>query len=232
MEFKTLVNPKVCSSAVVQVSTAVIDGCTPDDLRITAQDREKLPSGLLRAPLKRQQQFLASEFCIQEAMRHMLEQQPRIDSSGCDCLPLDRRIWCTTKTQSFASAAVSLKPSIRFLGIDSECIFPEEATSRLWNLILSKREIAFYEWHAKSLIDRCQFISLVFSAKQSIFKAANQMHLRQMKHQDLTIKPLLDGSKQFQFTCHRGYLNRLFGGTSVRGRYDFCYQHVHTAIEI
>ena len=227
MEFKALTNPQICSSSIIQVSTEVAAPALAAPAQaISLQDQQRLPYGLLRAPIHRQKQYLAREYCLQEALRTLKSHATRRLQVTTPTL------WSTTKTQNFASAAVSLEGTLRFLGIDSERIFTEEASQRLWTLILTKRELAFYQWHAKQHLSRNQYLSLVFSAKQSIFKAADCFEYQQLRHQDISVEPDLSTKRDFYFCCHRGRLKGVFNRSESRGRYDFCYQHVHTAIEI
>jgi len=133
---------------------------------------ELLPPQLAKAVPKRQAEFVAGRLCAMEALR----------AAGCiDVVPpgihADRSpVWpegfvgSITHAEGFASAAVAPCSRVRGIGIDSERIMNEATAAETAAVIVSEAEQSILLESGPNGISRAQRVTLVFSAKESVYK--------------------------------------------------------------
>ncbi|MGY2292226.1 4'-phosphopantetheinyl transferase family protein [Pseudomonas sp. SDO528_S397] len=124
------------------------------------------PASIQRSVPKRQAEFLAGRLCARAALQ-------RLD--GLDCVPAigeDRApVWpahisgSITHSTGQAAAIVGHKARWRGLGMDLENLLPLERAERLAGEILTPDEMRRMNG------DIAQWVTLTFSAKESLFKA-------------------------------------------------------------
>ena len=129
-----------------------------------------LPDTLARAVLKRQVEFAAGRFCAREALQKLGHHSPATLAIGQHRAPL----WPTgylgsiSHGDGLAIAVATSSREWRGLGIDIERILTNEAAQPLHEHLMKAPELAIGEAAGLSLGD---WLSLVFSAKESLFKA-------------------------------------------------------------
>lgn len=228
MLFETISSPNIVGPQTFLVSARIN---IEHNQSTRVQEQFKLPSALVHSSTRRQLQFLAGRHCMSEAIKAAYCGRCLPEWTFESYLP-NGLISSTTQTSSFVSAAVSFQERTRLLGIDSECIFTEEALRCLWPIVLTKREVAFYEWNYRQLMSRHEYISLIFSAKQSLMKAFSPFSHKTLGFQDFLVTPDESGSKYFNFEVLKSISHIFNKGFHAKGLFDFCYDHVHTAVEL
>jgi enterobactin synthetase component D len=129
----------------------------------------EFPPQLARSVPERRLEFLAGRVCAQRALQRAGYPGNAAVAIGEQRAP----VWPPGFTGSIAHgggtawAVVAPQASYRGLGIDLEKIVAPATARNLWNTVLSPRE------HARArlaALSEEQFLSLVFSAKESLFK--------------------------------------------------------------
>ncbi|MDK1290476.1 4'-phosphopantetheinyl transferase family protein [Pseudoalteromonas umbrosa] len=134
-----------------------------------AHFNQPLPSKLERAVAKRKAEYLAGRVCAAQALEQ-LKHPHYIVQSAEDRSP----IWPTgvcgsiTHSKGVAMAVVTDNPAILGLGIDIEHMMSDKQELELQSQILRDDEAAAFESLGQ---DHLNPLTLVFSAKESIYKA-------------------------------------------------------------
>ncbi|AIG02347.1 putative phosphopantetheinyl transferase [Pseudomonas fluorescens] len=128
------------------------------------------PASIQRSVAKRQAEFLAGRLCARSALKQL---------AGLDFIPAigeDRApVWpghisgSITHSTGHAAAIVGHKAQWRGLGMDLENLLPLERAERLAGEILTPDEMQ--RMGAGSREQIAQWVTLTFSAKESLFKA-------------------------------------------------------------
>lgn len=128
------------------------------------------PPSVARAVAKRQAEYLAGRFCAREGLQR-LTGQPITPALGDDRAP----VWpagCVgsiTHTQGWAAAVIGQQQHYAGLGLDAEVIMPDDRALPLSRQILTPSEQARFGSELASQAG--YFMTLVFSLKESLFKA-------------------------------------------------------------
>jgi enterobactin synthetase component D len=129
-----------------------------------------LPARLERAVLKRQVEFLAGRVCAQQAIEALTGATPAVIPAQPDRAPEwpPGIVGAITHTANYAAALVAAETHYQGIGIDCEVVLAPK------NLPLQKHicvpeelealQAAHHDWSAE------QLLTLVFSAKESLFK--------------------------------------------------------------
>ncbi len=130
------------------------------------------PETLLTAVNKRQAEFLAGRICAKTVLSHMGIAHHTINTDT------ERRpIWPSgiigsiTHTHNIAAAIVAPADKYLAIGLDYEQIVTHSSLEELSGTILTTKERAFLKTQRKN--ERHTYFSLVFSLKESLFKALN-----------------------------------------------------------
>jgi enterobactin synthetase component D len=130
-----------------------------------------LPNSLKNAHQKRQNEFLAGRYCAIQAAKQL-----NVDLLTLPINPHDRAPeWPENLTGSLshskkmAIAAVALRIKGLMIGVDLENIISLERVEIIEGIVASKNELKII--HAFSRPDKLSLYTLLFSAKESIYKA-------------------------------------------------------------
>ncbi|WP_423739619.1 4'-phosphopantetheinyl transferase family protein [Cupriavidus basilensis] len=128
----------------------------------------RLPASLHNAVAKRQREFLAGRDCAQKALRLAGCPGVAVLPIGLDRLPVWPTGWVGSISHcaTMACAIVASKTRYRALGIDVECIMSEELSTELGEFVATEAELAHFAGLGRPL-----GVTLVFSAKEALFKA-------------------------------------------------------------
>ncbi len=132
----------------------------------------ELPATLERAHAKRRIQFLAGRVCARGAIEQV---RPNVsigalpqDADGCPIWP-DGLVGSISHSATFATAAVALRSDAYGLGVDVEPVMSREAAADVARLVASDDEMRRVTQAAS--LGPLETLTLVFSAKESLFKA-------------------------------------------------------------
>lgn len=165
-----------------------------------------LPNGLLNAVPKRKAEFLAGRYSAKQLARAL--EISRVDSIEVKIGLHREPIWplglkgSITHNGSTAICLMSKSPQVCSLGIDIETIMSEDLARNISSQICNKQEVQLLL--SQEIIKR-KAITLIFSAKESIFKA---LYSKVGKYFDFDEAVLMDVNLSNSRMCYQ--LNRSF----------------------
>lgn len=192
-----------------------------------------LPQSLNSAVQKRKAEYAAGRFCARKALAQLgysLDEDIRVGANREPLWPLGY-VGSITHTHGYASAVVASLNKIRAVGIDSESwIDPERADNISRQILTSRENFAEYRHLFES---PGQYLTCVFSAKESLFKCLFPLVNRFFDFHAAVITPLSAGSKacgEFRFELLEDLNAEFCTGYSGIGSYCSCTNFVHTAV--
>lgn len=187
--------------------------------------KNQLPADLNRAVPKRQAEFMAGRWCVAQLYRqHRVQSQspwPKISESRAPIWP---KGWTGSITHSsgHAAAVIGSRSNCTALGLDLEPIIEEKTAQKVRGYILHPDE--------ERLVTDQLTLSLIFSFKESIYKALNPILKRFIGFQEVVVSHIDQGQICFSIT---GPLTADFPEDfPVQGRYLITEGFVITAYEV
>lgn len=197
-----------------------------------------LPSSLDGAVQKRKAEFIAGRYCARAALAQLdcnlpVTQDDAAIGIGANREPLwpQNIVGSITHTHGYASAIVAGRDKVRAVGVDSETWIDAERAENLRRQILTSTEdhtdcANFFESHR-------HYLTLVFSAKESLFKCLFPLVNRFFDFHAAVITPLPSGSAingEFRYELLEDLDGEFRKGYSGRGCYSVQPDFVHTAV--
>ncbi len=190
-----------------------------------------LPAPLLGAVRKRQTEFLAGRFCAREAMRACA---PEHGDAAIAIGPSREPLWppaivgAITHSHGFASVAVARRADASGLGLDVEGVMSEKLAGEVLESIAANDEIA-------RLVDMTGWstavvLTLVFSAKETVFKCLYPQVRRYFDFRDASVVTLDPACGRFSARLLRSLTPGLPAGHPLDGRFERDEHMVCTAM--
>jgi enterobactin synthetase component D len=207
-----------------------------ESVRFAPGDEERfekidLPMRLERAVPKRRLEFRAGRFCAREALERLVPSWGRAPVPiGIDRAP----VWpagvlgSITHADGFAAAVVARAADARGLGLDSERIIDASAMDAVAELATTHGELAALV-HVR--LSEAVVLTLVFSAKESLFKCLYPLVGRYFDFEDATVVDVSEETSTFT-TELRIPLGSFPAMARMRGRFVVADGLVHTAITL
>jgi enterobactin synthetase component D len=225
-------SPKIMPEPVVQVSARVdLRSGTPLDMIVPGI---RLPRRLRGAARARQIEFLAGRACAAQAIARvnagLSGTVPRMLRSGAPGFP-QGTTGSICHAAGFVSAAAANRSTFDAIGIDTEIIARGRRASRVAGRVATRLELEAAIDQAP--VDRETAVTLLFSAKESLFKALYSRVRRSFDFLDARVEAIGDGSSG----CVRARLlvtldPRARQGATFEGRFEIADGYVHTGIVI
>lgn len=189
-----------------------------------------LPERLETAIPKRKAEFLAGRYCAQKALKKMgvsCSHTIAIGENRVPCWPAGT-VGSITHSKGFASAIVASSDVARSIGVDSEALIAEKTANNVSRHILTDMER--YEENAGLVSSDRQYLTLIFSAKESIFKCLYPLVQQyfDFRHAMVTLDPEQPGHFHFQLLKDLG--GEFSSGFSASGYFALNEDFVHTAV--
>jgi enterobactin synthetase component D len=205
-------------------ATMVTVAFTPD----AAFGDGQLPPELVKAAPERQRQFLAGRYCALAALRVHSGRCPVHVGRG----PGGEPLWpagltgSVTHTRDFAAAAVAGSGQARSIGIDTEEIVTTPSVGRLSSLVLLAAEPDL----GGPALDNATRFTLVFSAKESLFKCLYPLVRRRFYYPDVALRALDLTSGTFAAELVTTLSAEFRAGWRVTGKFVIDGRRVHTGV--
>lgn len=151
-------------------ATAIACQFEPEQIAFFLQAGLSLPSALSKAVAKRQTEFLAGRYCVQQLYQQSgrLLELPAYRENQCPVWPAGY-LGSISHTRGIAAAVVGLSRDYRGLGLDLEYKMSIETAERVKKSILRPDEIGLLAQSDDWIRD----LTIVFSFKESLYKALN-----------------------------------------------------------
>ena len=190
----------------------------------------ELPSELRRAIPRRQRQFRAGRFCALEALRMLVPARtftsPGRAAGGAPVWP-EGMTGSITHTDDFTSAAVAHATDVAAIGIDSEQVVSNARARAVVSVVSQPVEL---ERAREAGCDTAQALTLVFSAKESIFKCLHPLVGVWIGFHDVRIAGIDGRARTFDAVVVNALSDQIPAGTVLRGQFELDATHVHTGI--
>jgi enterobactin synthetase component D len=189
---------------------------------LSAETLSRMPQALRHATRKRQREFLAGRGCAKQALQSLGAGSIHVGMAE-DRAPIwpDGVVGSITHSGDFAAAAVAWAADIAALGIDSERIIDPAAARDIADICMVDEPTLFKAAYGRSF---CEFCTLVFSAKESVFKCLFPLTRKFLEFSDVRITSIDWHRKYFTWTTVGEYI-----GT---GRLSDADGFVHTSVEM
>jgi enterobactin synthetase component D len=196
---------------------------TPGDLGI------EVPERLRGALVERQAEFVAGRFSAMDALK----------SAGCKSTgpilinPDGSPLWPTgyvgsiTHSNGYVSAVVAEKSRVMALGRDSERMLADHEAYELQKTALNQREI---QNQAASGHGVGEYVALIFSAKESLYKALCPIVGEQLDYPDAEAISISREPSTIRFRLSRDLGPQFPKGMELLARYEVS-DRIHTAVE-
>jgi enterobactin synthetase component D len=189
-----------------------------------------LPGELARAVPMRKLHFRAGRFCALQALRGL---DPR---SAAASLPRTARgvpAWpagrtgSITHTDGFVSAAVARSSDVTAIGIDTERVMTAARASQVAAVVASSSELTDVR---RAGCDRLEALTLVFSAKETVFKCLYGTVERFFDFHDVRIAEADARAGTFIARVVNALSSAFPAGTTFEGRFEIDSPWVHTGM--
>ena len=218
-------NPAVLPDVVKQFHTVLT---LNSDVGDAPWDEIELPAGLREATAKRQLHFRAGRYCALRALEALegrpVRTVPPRTAGGAPMWPAGVT-GSITHTDDFVWAAVARISQVEALGIDTERIMSADRAARVSGAIAWPSELA----HARAIgCDRLEALTLVFSAKEAIFKCLYGKVGRVFDYRDVRIVAAEANSRTFTARIVRTLSDDFPAQTILQGHFEIDRHWMHT----
>lgn len=208
---------------------------------IEAEWQTPVPERLQNAVQKRKAEYIAGRYCAKQAFEQLTKKNNSISINDFHIGTAENRapIWpnsvcgSITHSKGYAAAAVGLTDVIRSVGIDSEKIVEQKTANNIASHILTKDEQLRAdkgEYKNDDIADFVTYLTLLFSAKESIYKCLFPLVNQFFNFHDAVI--LIDSNTPgvFRFELNKMLNSEFKTGYQGKGHYKLDDGFVHTAI--
>jgi enterobactin synthetase component D len=194
-------------------------------------DGTVVPPQLQGAVLSRQLEFLAGRWCARRALRaidHVGNREVGIAPDGVPRWP-SGCVGSITHTADFVWVAAASRRDVGAIGIDSEPIMPAARARRLAPCIAVPDEIG----RTRDVLglDVAVAATLLFSAKESLFKCLYAHLPRPFHHLDVCVEMSREPGS-FRARLHPPLCDDLPHRLDIHGRFHLDATHVHTGVTL
>ena len=168
----------------------------------------------------RKVQFVAGRVCARLVLEQLTTAIPTgflsRDLDGCPVWP-ESYVGSIAHATAFATAAAAPGHLAFGLGVDVEPVMSRDVAADVAAIVATPAEMRLVE--EASRLDPLAALTLVFSAKESLFKALYPPTRTHFEHLDCQIVGLDPEKRSFVIAFHKPF-NAVFGGGSFSGRYE------------
>ena len=189
-----------------------------------------LPAALTRATAKRKIQFFAGRLCALRAMERLAPASPVVsvpqDADGVPVWPAGL-VGSISHADGFATAAVASSSLARGIGVDIEPVMSREIAAEIAQIVAGEAET----WRVAEAagLDAAEALTLVFSMKESLFKALFPASRRHFDYLDCEVVRLDPGKRRFVLRFSPAFA-AVFGAAEFAGRYELADGAARTGV--
>jgi enterobactin synthetase component D len=183
---------------------------------------------------KRRLDFIAGRYCALKALEMLgMKNCPEIGvrSNGSPAWP-QGWIGSITHTDGFASAAVARADALHSLGIDTEHIMSHDTATDIVCLSLLPAERQRWEQRLHPGLSFAAYVTLVFSAKESVYKCLNPLFGVFLEFHDVEIRIATTQTGRFDIKLRNDITETMTAGRFLQGKFAIAPPYIHTAVEL
>ncbi|MBI3557713.1 MAG: 4'-phosphopantetheinyl transferase superfamily protein [Deltaproteobacteria bacterium] len=190
------------------------------------------PESLRKAVAKRQNEFLAGRYCAYRALAQLTPDQLSSIGIGEDYAPVWPKgfVGSITHTRGYVAAAVARAADRCGIGIDVEQVMAQEKATNLCQHILTDEEWRRFENAGAFSVG--ELVSLVFSAKESVYKCLRPLTGKYFGFQAAELFELSRESGTFKVRLLKSVGGGFEPGWCGSGRFALTSSRVFTAVEL
>jgi enterobactin synthetase component D len=191
----------------------------------------QLPPALERAVPRRRQEFVAGRSCALDAIRQL---DPALSVTDIPIGPFRAPVWpaglCGSITHSagWAAAAIARTRDVASLGIDTEPMIAPATAASIEAQIATRDEMTL----AGGAVTASAALTLVFSAKESLFKCLFPIVGRFFEYRDAELVHVDPSARQFSMRLTTTLTQAFAAGARIDGHYVSDGERVHTSIAL
>lgn len=179
------------------------------------------PAHIRNSVTKRQAEFIAGRLCAQAILAaYGLEQQPVGIGSQREPLWPPGFVGSITHNGHYAAAIACPAATLLGLGIDIESVIQDEARQAMVDLVVSRAEADLLRAAAGELSFEC-LLTLVFSAKESFFKAAFAQVRAFVDFDAVNVEAIDVARRVIALRCRTELSEYLYAGRRFYAHFDF-----------
>lgn len=196
-----------------------------------------VPQRIQNAIDKRKAEFIAGRYCAKKAIQQV--EHKLSDNLGLVTIDIGEKrqpLWPSrfvgsiTHSHGFAAAVVADSTIVRSVGIDSEFRISEKTANNISSHILTEEES--YSDNNSQVASSIDYLTLIFSAKESIFKCLHPLVLQYFDFQDAVVSLSPTMPNHFEYHLQKHLSNEFCVGYKGQGQFCFNGDFVHTAVLI
>ena len=203
-----------------------------------------LPQDMVENVPKKKAHFLGGRYCAHQALSMMKKKDLGVSENsennhdhhisikrneqGAPIWP-EGVIGSITHTENFIGAVVESSEKLRGVGIDTEKVLGPQSVVMVESLVATEEE------KKKGLaFDPFEYFTLIYSAKESIFKCLNPIIQKYIEFHDVTIESVCFDDKVFCFKLLKDLNEEFKEGMTFEGTFnlDENQEKLHTAFEL
>lgn len=232
MSVKHLQSPTLFEGPVHQVSLAIDDSDVEEWSNYFSDIA--LPESLSRAVPKRKAEFLGGRYCARLALAQVAEGRGGVSAPlpiGPQRAPVwpDGYVGSITHTRGYVAAAAARAERVRSLGIDSERIMGAETADNVREMVAVAGELEALDGAG---LDALQLLTLVFSAKETLYKCLHPLVGRFFGFHEARLCSYDLSSGRYAIELTNGLTDEFGPGARFGGRFVTGDGLVHTGMEL
>jgi enterobactin synthetase component D len=193
-----------------------------------------VPAPLRGAASARLSGFLAGRYCAARALELAGCRGDVEIAIGPDRAPVWPRGFVGTITHSnrFVLAAAARRSEVRGVGIDCEALIAEATVEEIAPRLLTPMDRATFERDGAAHLDWRAFVTLVFSAKESLYKCLQPLTGVFFDFSDAQVSAVDVGGRRLTLQLVRSLTTEFAEGTELLATFCVRDGHVYTAVEL
>jgi enterobactin synthetase component D len=179
----------------------------------------------------RKAEFVAGRHCAAKALRSINPSANTAVGVNSDRSPIwpEGFIGSITHTNNFVSAMVARTSVVRGIGIDSEEIISESTASEIKEIVGQEEEYALFASKIESSQTIQEFITILFSAKESIYKCLYPQVNKFFDFHDVKITDINLETGKFYYTVVNELNSEFTESYTAEGNFKIENGAVHTS---
>lgn len=222
-----------CRTVAVRI-LSVTSGA--DAARVASRDETviRVPETLRNASPRRLAGFVAGRYCAERALRMAGREGGAEVGMGADRAPVwpDGFVGSITHADRLVAAVAASRRDVRAIGIDCEALIPERTADEIAPRLLTAVDRLAFARDVAGHLGWREFITLAFSAKESLYKCLNPVTGVFFEFADAEIASVDPSTRRMVLRLTRSLDAEFVRGTELGSSFSLADGHARTAVEL